>query len=88
MKPSPVPNTPEAVAALARKLMADAGVGKLRKDHAQAIELLFSLAPDTAINLGDYFRRCVAWTGEKLGVSNVLSARHSSGRIGTSFATS
>ena len=68
------PDTPEAVAALALELMTNAGVIKPRKDYAQAIELLCSLAPDTTINIGDYFRRCVAWAGERFGVSNVLSA--------------
>lgn len=68
------PDTPEAVAALALELMAGAGVGRLRKDYAQAVELLFSLAPDTTINIGDYFRRCVTWAGERFGVSNILSA--------------
>lgn len=68
------PDTPEAVAALALKLMTDAGVNKLRKDHAQAIELLFSLAPGTTIKIVDYFRRCVAWARGRFGDANILSA--------------
>lgn len=70
------PDTPEAVVALALSLMEAAGVAadKLRKDHTQAVELLFSLPPDTAINTGDYFRRCVAWAGERFGAANILSA--------------
>lgn len=70
------PDTPEAVVALALSLMTAAGVAvdKLRKDHTQAVELLFSLPSDTTINTGDYFRRCVAWAGERFGAANILSA--------------
>lgn len=70
------PDTPEAVVALALSLMTAAGVAvdKLRKDHTQAVELLFSLAPATTINAGDYFRQCVAWAGERFGAANILSA--------------
>lgn len=70
------PDTPEKVAALAQTLMAGAGVAvdKLRKDYTQAVELLFSLPPDTTINTGDYFRACVAWAGERFGAGNILSA--------------
>ena len=70
------PGTAADVVALARALMAGAGVdvGKLRKDHVQAIELLFSLPPGTAIDDGRYFRHCVAWAGEHFGAANILSA--------------
>ena len=52
------PATPDAVVALALALMTAAGVkvDKLRKDHTQAVELLFSLPPDTTIDTGEYFR--------------------------------
>ena len=70
------PDTPEAVAALALGMMAGAGVvvSKLRKDYTQAVELLFSLAPDTTVNTGDYFRRCVTWAADHFGGDNILSA--------------
>ena len=70
------PATPEAVVALALALMTVAGVkvDKLRKDHAQAVELLFSLPPDTTIDTGEYFHQCLAWAGERFGESNILSA--------------
>lgn len=70
------PDSAAGVVALARSLMAGAGVdvGKLRKDHVQAIELLFSIAPGTAIDDGRYFRHCVAWAGEHFGSTNILSA--------------
>lgn len=70
------PDTPEAVVALALALLMGAGVdvAKLRKDYTQAIEMLFSLAPDSTVNTGDYFRRCVAWAGGHFGAANILSA--------------
>jgi Plasmid recombination enzyme len=69
-------DSPEAVVSLASSLMADAGVdvGKLRKDYCQAIELLFSLPTDTAVNTGKYFKSCLAWAGEHFGKENILSA--------------
>lgn len=70
------PDTPAGVVALALALMTGAGVvpDKLRKDHAQAVELLFSLAPDTTVNTGEYFRGCANWVGEQFGSVNILSA--------------
>lgn len=57
------PSTAEEVAALAHTLMAAAGVAvdKLRKDYTQAVELLFSLPPDAAINTQEYSNG--AWCG-------------------------
>lgn len=65
-----------AVVALAQSLLVGAGVdtAKLRKDYCQAIELLFSLAPDTTLNTGDYFRRCLACAVAHFGADNVLAA--------------
>lgn len=56
--------------------MAAAGVAvdKLRKDYTQAVELLFSLPPDTAINTQEYFERCVVWVERHFGAGNILSA--------------
>lgn len=70
------PDTPAGVAALALSLMAAAGVdvSKLRKDHTQAHELLFTLSADTTVNPRDYFGRCLAWSMEQFGSDNILSA--------------
>lgn len=68
------PSTPDDVDALARSLMAGAGVAKLRKNCAQAIEMVFSLPPDSRLDSGKYFRDCVAWAGGQFGHSNILSA--------------
>jgi hypothetical protein len=70
------PGTPTGVAALALELMAGAGVdvGKLRKDHTQAHELLFTLPADSTVNTQDYFKHCHAWAVDQFGRDNILSA--------------
>ena len=70
------PGTPAGVAALALALMAGAGVevGKLRKDHTQAHELLFTLPADTTVNTQDYFKHCHAWAVDQFRDYNILSA--------------
>ena len=70
------PGTPAGVAALALELMVGAGVDvdKLRKDHTQAHELLFTLPTDTAIITQDYFKHCHAWAVEQFGHAAILSA--------------
>ena len=70
------PDTPAGVAALALSLMAAAGVdvSKLRKDHTQAHELLFTLTANTTVNTRDYFGRCLSWVADQFGPDNILSA--------------
>ena len=70
------PDTPDGVTGLARALMTGAGVDidKLRKDYVQAVELLFSLPVNTAIDAGAYFRQCLAWAMERFGAENILGA--------------
>lgn len=70
------PSSPEAVAALALSIMADAGVAvdKLRKDYTQAIELLFGLPADTLIDTGRYFESCVEWVERRFGAGRILCA--------------
>lgn len=60
----------------ANECITQAGVKieSLRKDHVQAIELLFSLSPETKIDITEYFKKCVAWAATQFGESNVLSA--------------
>lgn len=69
---------PESVAgvlALAKELQTAAGIDadRLRRDHVQAFELVFSLAPDAAIDTAGYFGRCLAWSTKATGLA-VLSA--------------
>ena len=62
------------VAALAKARMQAAGVGKLRKDAVQAIELVFSLPPCTVMDKRHYFADCLSWAGARFGADNILSA--------------
>lgn len=57
------PSTAADVQALAMALMVDAGVvvAGLRRDYSQAIEVLFSLPSDSAIEPGHYFAAALDW---------------------------
>nr|WP_315848845.1 plasmid recombination protein [uncultured Rhodoferax sp.] len=69
------PDTPEAVASLARLLMAAAGVRPQKKNAVLALEQVFSLPANTDIDLKDYFNDCVQWVAQNFGgLDNVLSA--------------
>ena len=66
--------TANDVAQTAKDLMQAAGIGKLRKDAVLGIEILYSLPPDTDINLKAYFADCATWTGANFGgAQNILS---------------
>jgi hypothetical protein len=69
------PLTPDAVAQLAKDLMAAAGITTLRKDAVLGLELVFSLPVAHGLNERDYFMACTAWAGDYFGgAKNVLSA--------------
>jgi len=69
------PSTATAVAALAKDLMAAAGVGKLRKDAVLGIEVVSSLPVGHQLDTRAYFADCVAWAeGYFGGAANILSA--------------
>lgn len=57
------PRTAEGVQALAEKLRAEAGIdtSEMRRDHCQAIEVVFSLHGQSGIEPVAYFRRCLDW---------------------------
>lgn len=63
------------VEALAASMLTAAAVSadKLRRDHCQAIEAVFSLPPDTQIEATGYFTRCLAWLKQSMKLP-VLSA--------------
>lgn len=70
------PLTAAEVQAQAGALLAAEGinVGKLRKDHAQAIEAVFSLPPNAPVSdRAAYFARCLDWITGAMGLP-VLSA--------------
>lgn len=69
------PATADDVANLARKRMASAGVGKLRKDAVRAIEVIVSLAPGQCSDEQGFFACAVRWLADRLsGTDNILSA--------------
>lgn len=69
------PDSPEAVAGLARALMAAAGVRPQKKNAVLALEQVFSLPANTDIDLTAYFNDCVQWVARNFGgLDNVLSA--------------
>ena len=70
--------TPDDVAQLAKDLMRDAGIGKLRKDAVMGLELVFSLPPMHGFagqdNDRTYFNDCARWAGAYFGgAQNILS---------------
>ena len=70
------PATPGEVAAQAQSIMAAHGVAvdKLRKDYAQALEIVFSLPIDTRIDVLRYFAECVEWAAQRFEDGNILCA--------------
>lgn len=70
------PSTAGEVQAQADAMLADAGIdgSKLRRDHCQAIEVVFSLPTEAPVSdRAAYFARCLRWLGESTGLP-VLSA--------------
>ena len=68
------PASAKAVQAEALALLAAAGVQKLRRDHCQAVELLFSLPPTAGLaDQSAYFAKCLAWVTPTMRLP-VLSA--------------
>lgn len=70
------PASAAEVQALAAALLAAEGINadKLRRDHCQAIEAVFSLPQDAAVHdSGAYFAQCLAWLARALHLP-VLSA--------------
>ena len=69
------PDTPEEVANLARSLMTQHGVKKLRKDAVRAIEVLLSLSFKHGINDTAFFTDSMYWFAEQFGgIENLLAA--------------
>lgn len=69
------PGTAEAVQTRASELLAAAAVDMAtkRRDHCQAVEVVFSLPPGTPVDPLAYFRRCLDWVAAAMGLP-VLSA--------------
>lgn len=69
------PASAAEVETLAASLLSRDGLStnKLRRDHCQAIEAVFSLPPDTPVEFMGYFTSCLAWLKRSMQLP-VLSA--------------
>jgi hypothetical protein len=70
------PATAAEVYANAADLLALVDTSKLKRDHVQAIEAVFSLPSGTVINPMAYFGRCLEWVREALPMPVLLATAH------------
>jgi hypothetical protein len=70
------PATAKAVQALANELLSKVDTSKLKRDHVQAIEAVFSLPPRTAIEPMLYFESCLKWLRIALPLPVLLATAH------------
>lgn len=69
------PDTPEDVANLARSLMTQHEVKKLRKDAVRAVEVVLSLSLDHGIDDKAFFMSSMHWFAQRFGgLENLLAA--------------
>jgi hypothetical protein len=69
------PDTPEEVADLARSLIRQHAVKKLRKDAVRAVEVLLSLSPGHGIDDTVFFTDSMHWFAQRFGgMENLLAA--------------
>jgi hypothetical protein len=63
------------VVAMASQLMESIGISpdKMRRDYCQAVEIIFSLPPNTTIDIKRYFPDCFEWCCARFGAENILS---------------
>lgn len=66
------PSTAAEVIEIAKQLLAQVAGLRLKRDHVQAIELVFSVPIDFT-DQREYFEQCIAWTAKTLGLP-ILSA--------------
>ena len=69
------PATATEVQDMADTLLAGAGIVGLRRDHVQAIEVVFSLPP-LAHGQMEYFAKCLTWLREALPLPLLLATAH------------
>lgn len=65
-------DTAAGVVSAAQSLMDDAGVKPLRKDAVRALEIIFSLPPQSAINHDQFFNESVQWAEQYFAVPVIL----------------
>lgn len=68
--------TSSEVVALAEQLIRAAGIEKLRKDVVYAVEYIFSLPPDTNVNLHAYFNASLEWVASYTGCPILSAVTH------------
>jgi len=70
------PATAAEVQVMADKLLAGACIVGLRRDHVQAIEVVFSLPPGAPVEPLAYFTRCLEWLHSALPLPVLLATAH------------
>jgi hypothetical protein len=70
------PATAAQVQAMADELLAAVGTSKLKRDHVQAIEVVFSLPPEAPVEPLAYFSRCLAWLRLAVPLPVLLATVH------------
>lgn len=72
------PRTAAGVQTMADQLLTDNGIDvkRLRRDHCQAIEIIFSVAPGALRDPIDYFHRCTDWIGSAMNLPIVSGVIH------------
>lgn len=72
------PDTANDVVDLGQRIARDASIdfSKLRKDHCQAIEVVFSLPVKSTIDAVPYFAQCLAWARQAYGLPVLLATAH------------
>jgi hypothetical protein len=70
------PATAAEVVALADRLLVSVDTSKLKRDHVQAVEVVFSLKLGSTIDAPVYFARCLAWTEQALRLPVLLATVH------------
>lgn len=70
------PHTAAEVQALADAMLVDVDTTRLKRDHVQAVEVVFSLPPGTAIGPDGYFARCLQWLINAMPMPVLLATAH------------
>lgn len=70
------PPTAAEVKAQADALLQQVDTTRLKRDHVQAVEVVFSLPPGTSIEPGVYFARCLQWLQDDLPMPVLLATAH------------
>jgi hypothetical protein len=70
------PPTATEVQALCDRLLMAVDTTRLKRDHVQAVEVVFSLPPGTAIDADQYFTSCLRWLSDVLPMPVLLATVH------------